>query len=155
MLNLSRRILISAPKESVRLYLQDLKKMAEYEPKVDRIEASYPQAESGFVEASGRFLGLPWRGAFKVEFTADGGCKSEMVRGPLARMVWVFNLRPVSGGTVLTHEEHYLFPLPLRPLAYLLRGRIARRMDLELGAIKEGAERLHRRIQLREIEASR
>ena len=81
MITISRRILISASRESVRLYLRDLENMAHYEPKVEKMEVSYPDAESGFVEVSGKFIGLPWKGAFKMQFTRDGGFKSEMVRG--------------------------------------------------------------------------
>src|SRR5262249_35786505 len=107
---LSRRIMISAPKESVRLYLRDLQRIREYEPKVSRVEVSYPDSESGFVEISGKFLGLPWRGSFKLEFTRDGGYRGEMIRGPLWKMIGGYSLRPVIGGTILTHDEHYHFP---------------------------------------------
>ncbi|OGR89653.1 MAG: hypothetical protein A3J74_04530 [Elusimicrobia bacterium RIFCSPHIGHO2_02_FULL_57_9] len=151
MLNLSRRILISAPKESVRLYLRDLEKMAEYEQKLDKVDqVSYPDAQSGFVEVSGKFLGVPWRGAFKTEFTNDGGYHAEMVRGPLP-MVRNIRLRPVLGGTMVTHQEHYYFPRFLWPVAYMLRGRLERNVDKGLGVIKEGAERLHRRLQIEQI----
>jgi hypothetical protein len=151
MLALSRQILISAPKDSVQLYLRDLKNMAEYEQKVERVDVAQEET-GGFVEVQGKFLGLPWRGAFKMEFTRDGGFRSEMVRGPLAKMVGGFHLRPVTGGTILTHDEQYHFPALLRPLTYLFRGWLTRSIDLELGVIKEGAERLHRRLQLQRIE---
>ncbi len=149
MLRLSRRIMVSAPKETVALYLRDLRRMADYERKVDRVELG-----EGGVEASGRFLGLRWSGAFRVEATRDGGYRGELVRGPLGQMSWGFHLRAVSGGTVLTHEEHYLFHWLFKPLVLLLRGRLRRAMELELAAIKEAAERLHRQIQIREIEAA-
>src|SRR5690349_528838 len=117
MLTLSRRILVSAPKESVRLYLRDLGKMAEYEQKVERVDqVSYPDSASGFVEVSGKFLGVPWHGAFKTEFTEDGGYRAEMVRGPLPHLVRDIQLRSVLGGTMVTHQEHYNFPRFLWPL---------------------------------------
>lgn len=155
MLTVTRRIMISAPKESVRLYLRDLANMAEYEQKVDAVQdVSYPDEDSGLVDVRGRFFGLPWRGSFKMEFTRDGGFRSEMTRGPLKKMTGGFHLRAVTGGTVLTHDEHYHFPLAMRPLAYLAKGWLARTLDTELAVIKEGAERLHRQLQIRQIESS-
>jgi hypothetical protein len=152
MLTVTKQILISAPKESVALYLRDLQKMSEYEGKVQACEVSYPDSESGFVEVQGKFMGLPWRGAFKMEFTRDGGFRSEMVRGPLRKMVGGFHLRSVAGGTILTHDEQYQFGLLMKPLTPLAKRWVARTMELELGVIKEGAERLHRQRQLQQIE---
>jgi hypothetical protein len=153
MLNVSRKILISAPKESVRLYLRDLANMAEYEQKVDKVsDVTYPDDQTGFVEVQGKFLGLPWRGSFKMEFTRDGGFRGEMVRGPIKKVTSGYHLRPVSGGTVITHDEQYEFPFVLRPLAFLAKSWVSHSMDLELGVIKEGAERLHRQLQIRQIE---
>jgi hypothetical protein len=152
MLTVTKQILISAPKESVQAYLRDLDRMADYEQKVDKVEATYPEPEMGFVEATGKFMGLRWRGAFKMEFTRDGGFRSEMVRGPLRKMVGGFHLRSVAGGTVLTHDEQYQFGLLFKPLQPVAKSWIAKSMELELGVIKEGAEALHRRRQLDLIE---
>jgi hypothetical protein len=153
MITITRQILISAPKESVQMYLRDLSNMAEYEQKVESVDATYPDPESGLVEVEGRFLGLPWKGAFKMEFTRDGGFRSEMIRGPLKRMVGGYHLRPVAGGTLLTHDEQYHFPMLIQPVMRFFRGWISRTIDLELSTIKEGAERLNRLIQLKNIEA--
>jgi hypothetical protein len=154
MISLSRKVLISASRESVRQYLRDLENMAEYEPKVEKVEVTYPDDETGLAEVSGKFVGLPWKGAFKMEFTRDGGFRSEMVRGPLKKMVSGFHLRQVDGGTVLTRDEQYHFTAPLNLIAYLFRGWIAKSMERELYVIKEGAERLHRQLQLKQIESS-
>ena len=154
MIKITRQILISAPKDSVQMYLRDLTNLAEYEQKVEAVDVTYPDSETGLVEVQGRFLGFPWRGAFKMEFTRDGGFRSEMVRGPLRKMAEGYHLRPVAGGTVLTHEEQYQFPIFLQPIMRFLLGRIARTIDVELGAIKEGSERLNRRIQLKKIESA-
>lgn len=153
MIQISKQVLISAPKDSVQMYLRDLQNMAEYEQKVEKVDVTYPNTESGLVEVQGHFLGLPWRGAFKMDFTQDGGFRSEMVRGPLKRMIGGYHLRSVAGGTVLTHDEQYHFPLLLRPITRFFRSWIARTIDLELGVIKEGAERLNRQLQLQKIEA--
>lgn len=152
MLTVTRQILISAPRESVAAYLRDLRKMSDYEMKVQTCEVSYPDASSGFVEVQGKFMGLPWRGAFKMEFTRDGGFRSEMVRGPLSRMVGGFHLRAVTGGTVLTHDENYQFGFLMAPLTPFAKRWIARSIERELDVIKEGAERLHRQRQLQLIE---
>jgi hypothetical protein len=64
-----------------------------------------------------------------------------------------FHLRPISGGTLLTHEEHYGFRLPLGTLMRLFRPTLGHAMDRELHVIKEGAELVHRRCQLDAIRA--
>jgi hypothetical protein len=153
MLNVTRKIMISAPKESVRLYLRDLKNMQDYEQKVNRVvDVSYPNEESGLIDVEGKFFGLPWSGSFKMEFTRDGGFRSEMTRGPLNKVSGGFHLRSVAGGTVVTHDEQYHFPLYLKPLAWAARSWLGRSLELELGVIKEGAERLHRQLQIQQIE---
>ena len=90
MLTVTRRILISAPRDSVKKYLSDLREIVRYEPKVDAIE---PVAESDSVLASGRFFGVPWHGSFRFEMTIDGGYRGIMVQGPLRSMECRFALR--------------------------------------------------------------
>jgi hypothetical protein len=153
MLTVSSRILISAPIESVRLYLQDLKNAAQYDPKVNSVSVIATQASGAEAEVSGCFLGFPWKGAFLVGFSADGGYRGEMTRGPLPRMVVLFHLHPVTGGTVLTREEYYQFSILARPFMLLFKRRLLRLVDRQLGVIKEEAERLNRKIQLQRIES--
>lgn len=147
-LSAGRSVMVSAPRESIRIYLQDLKNVASYEEKVDSISV-----DGDKVSVSGRFLGLPWRGEFAVQFTSDGGYRAEMVSGSLKHMVCAYTLRSVSGGTIVTHEETYQFSLFARPIMRLFRGWLGHTMELELGVIKEEAERLNRRLQLQRIEA--
>ena len=144
--------MVSASRESVRLYLRELKNIAVYEKKVETVKVTGPDGDSTEIDISGKFLGLPWRGTFSVNFTPDGGFRSTMTRGPLKKMTGGFHLRPVSGGTIVTHEEQYQFPLPLRPMTRLIRRWLEHTMDVELRVIKEGAERLNRSIQLQETE---
>ena len=152
MLSLTRSILVSAPRERVSEYLRDLSRLSDYEQKVDHCSVTYPDAQTGMAEISGRYFGLPWRGVFKMEYTQDGGYRSEMVRGPFKRVTGGFHLRSVSGGTLLTHDEHYLLSLPFRFLTPVLRRWLKRTMDLELGVIKEGAEQLPRLRLLDDID---
>lgn len=120
MLSVSRRILVSAPRDSVQKYLSDLREIANYKSKVDAIEVA--EANEGVeAAASGRFLGLPWHGKFKFERTRDGGYRGVMVQGPLRRMESRIVLRPVIGGTLIEHDEIYDLPLYLRPLKLLVR----------------------------------
>ena len=116
--DVNRRILISAPYESVQTYLRDLSEIARYEPKVDSIAIS-PAGESA--EASGRFFGMPWHGTFSFEFAPDGGYHGVMLTGPLKRMECRMLIRPVNGGTLLEHDEEYELPLFLKPLRSLVR----------------------------------
>ena len=152
MLTVTRQILISAPKESVRLYLQDLSRLSEYEPKIDAVEVTGGEKGASF-EAQGRFMAMPWRASFQVDFTRDGGYRSVMVRGPLKQMTGGFHLRPVSGGTIVTRDEQYQVPLPVKPLKPIFRSWITRSMDLQLAAVKEGAEKLNRRLQIEQLES--
>jgi hypothetical protein len=148
MLRISKRILISAPRELVRRYLRDLENIPRYESKARMLSVMETGQAGARLVASGRFLGLPWRGEFQVEFMPDGGYRASMTHGPLKSMISSFHLRPVFGGTVLTHEEHYGFRFPLRSLMRLFRPTLRHAMDWELHVIKEGAELVHRRCQL-------
>jgi len=152
MLSVSRRILVSAPRDSVQKYLSDLREIARYEPKVDSIALS-PDAEGIEADASGRFLGLPWRGTFRFEMTSDGGYRGVMVRGPLSRMESRIILRPVIGGTLIEHDEIYDLPFFLRPLKSLVKRWLDHTLESELDFIKEGAEALNRRLQLQHLDA--
>jgi hypothetical protein len=151
MLRLSQRILISAPRDLVRRYLHDLGNIPCYERKTRHLRVTESGQAGARLAASGRFLGLPWSGEFLVEFTPDGGYRAVMTQGPLKVMTSAFHLRPVSGGTVLTHEEHYGFRLPLGTLLRLLRPALRHAMERELHVIKEGAELVHRRSQLEAV----
>ncbi|MBI5245684.1 MAG: SRPBCC family protein [Elusimicrobia bacterium] len=149
MLNVNRRILISAPYESVRTYLSDLNEIAHYEPKVDSLQLS-PAGEPA--QASGRFFGIPWRGTFSFEFKPDGGYRGVMVTGPLKHMECKVMIRPVNGGTLLEREEGYALPLFLRPVTSLVRRWLDHTLELELDSIKERAEALNRRVQLQVLD---
>lgn len=151
MLNVSRKIMISAPRDSVQEYLRDLRQIADYEEKVDAVDLK-PREDGALVDAQGRFLGLPWKGTFDVQYTRDGGYRGVMVEGPLKRMECKMTLRPVTGGTLLEHGEEYELPLFLRPVSGFVRRWLDQTLEAELGCIKEGAEALNRRIQLKKLE---
>jgi len=152
MLTVTRRVLISAPRDSVSRYLSDLREIARYEPKVDAIEIEAapdgPQAS-----AEGRFLGWPWRGKFLFEMTQDGGYRGVMVQGPLRRMECQVSLRPIVGGTIVEHREAYELPLFARPLQPLIRRWLRSTLESELDSIKEAAEALNRRLHLEKLDA--
>ncbi|HEX4046697.1 MAG TPA: SRPBCC family protein [Elusimicrobiota bacterium] len=155
MLSVSRRILVSAPRDSVRSYLSDLREIARYEPKVSAIEVAPPAEGLADREASvqGRFFGLPWHGTFRFETTQDGGYRGVMVRGPIRRMECRVILRSVIGGTLVEHDETYELPILMRPLNSLIRRWLDKTLESELGSIKEGAEGLNRRLQLQRLDA--
>ena len=150
MLSVSRRILVSAPRDSVQKYLSDLREIAKYEPKVDAIEVT-PQGDQ--VAASGRFLGLPWHGTFRFEMTKDGGYHGVMTQGPLRKMESRIVLRPVIGGTLIEHNEVYDLPFFMRPLRPFVKRWLDHTLESELDFIKEGAEALNRRLQLQRLDA--
>ena len=153
MLSVTRRILVSAPRDSVRKYLSDLREIAKYEPKVNSIEvASSDGVSAQEASAEGRFFGLPWRGTFRFEMTQDGGYHGVMVHGSLRRMECRMVLRPVIGGTALERVEIYELPLFLRPLTSFIRRWLDKTLESELDFIKEGAEALNRRLQLQRLD---
>ncbi|HVC09118.1 MAG TPA: hypothetical protein VNH15_04170 [Elusimicrobiota bacterium] len=155
MTKVSQRLMISAPRESVRLYLRDLDNLAKYSRRIFEVRLKSRDEHKASFEAAGRFLGLSWKAAVEAEFPSDGGLHLTLSRGgPLWLVAASYHLRPVSGGTILSHDEEYRLPLLLRPLSPLLRKIIAETMDLELRVVKEGAEQLNRKIRLREIESA-
>lgn len=155
MLTVSRRILVSAPRDSVRKYLSDLSEIAKYEPKVSSIEVApvVEGAASREASAHGRFFGLPWHGTFRFDMTQDGGYRGVMLHGPLRRMDCRVVLRPVIGGTLIEHDENYEIPLLLRPFNAVIRRWLDKTLESELDSIKERAEGLNRRLQLQRLEA--
>ena len=152
MLTVTRHILVSAPKEHVSEYLRDASRLADYEQKVDQCKVTYPDGETALAEVSGRYFGVPWSGSFKMVYTGDGGYQSEMLKGPFRKGLGGFELTKVAGGTRVMHLESYHLPLALKVLRPILRRWLVRSMDLELGIIKEGAEGLHRRRLLEDID---
>jgi hypothetical protein len=152
MLSVTRRILVSAPRDSVQKYLSDFREIAKYEPKVDSIQIA-ESSEPAEASATGRFLGLPWRGTFRFERTKDGGYRGVMLSGPLRRMECRIVLRPVIGGTLIERDEAYDLPFFLKPLKPIVRRWLDHTLENELDFIKEGAEALNRRLQLKNLDA--
>lgn len=144
--------MISAPRDSVRLYLQDPRNVAQYESKVSSLDVTAGENGRYQAQGSGSFAGFPWKGSFDIELTNDGGYKAEMAGGSGRRMAAIYQLRAVTGGTILRHEEHYDFGMLLRPFSFLFRSWVGQTMELELRVIKEEAERVNRRLQLAIIE---
>lgn len=140
MLTVMRDVLIEAPRESVSAYVRDIGHLADYEPKVETCQVSYPDDQTALAAVTGIYLGLPWQGVFEMKYTPDGGFLSRMVRGPMKTMRGGFHLTPQGRVTRLTHFEQYGFPLLLRPLYPFLRRWLARSMDEELSTIKGAVE---------------
>ncbi|HVA65984.1 MAG TPA: SRPBCC family protein [Elusimicrobiota bacterium] len=155
MTRVSQRLMISAPRESVRLYLRDLDNLTKYSRRIFQVQLKSRDEHKVSFEASGRFLGLPWKATLEAEFPTDGGLRLTLSRGgPLWLAGASYHLRSVSGGTILSNDEEYRLPFLLRPLSPLLKKIASETMDLELRVIKEGAEQLNRKIRLREIESA-
>jgi Polyketide cyclase / dehydrase and lipid transport len=151
MTTVTRRVLISAPRDSVRRYLSDLREIANYDPKVEEI-ALGPAPDGVGATASGRFLGLPWSGTFRFETSPDGGYRGVMVSGPLRGMESRVAVRSVVGGTIVESAETYDLPFPLKPLSFFLRSWLVSVLETKLSAVKEGAEALNRRLQLQSLD---
>jgi hypothetical protein len=62
-------------------------------------------------------------------------------------------LRSVIGGTVIERDESYELPFLLRPLKSLIRRWLDKTLENELDFIKEGAEGLNRRLQLKRLDS--
>lgn len=152
MLTVSRRILVSAPRDSVQKYLSDLREIAKYEPKVDAIDVA-SASHGAEASATGRFLGLSWHGTFRFEMTKDGGYRGVMVAGPLRRMECRVALRPVIGGTLIECDQSYDLPFLIRPFSSLIRRWLDHTLESGLDLIKESAEALNRRLQLQSLDS--
>ena len=146
-------MMLSARRETVSLYLRELKNMPLYESKVDALDAGLLGDGEILVTASGSLGFKTWKGEFPVVFGMDGGFYCQLPIGPLSSLGLSYEVREVTGGTVITHEERYDLPLLLMPMLFLLKRFIARAMEKKLWAIKEGAERLERQLDLRALEA--
>ena len=152
MLKVTRQTRVNAPPSFAAKYLRDISNLPEYEQKVEKCVASYPDEATATADVAGRFMGLPWKASFHMEFTDDGGFRSRMTKGPLGRMQGGFVLKPVSGGVQITHYEEYGFSVLLAPIYPLIRRWLGRSMEVELGLIKEGVERLHRHTALASLD---
>jgi len=145
MLSVTRKIHIPVPQSKVAAYLRNVGNLAKYESKVETCIDSYPDSNTAIAEVRGRYLGLPWKGTFRIEFTSDGGFRSRMTHGPLKTMRGGFQLKVQNGGTLLTHYEQYFFPTFVRPFYLLIRRWLARNMDAELKIICSGSKDLCRK----------
>ena len=152
MITVTRRRLVSAPRASIQAYLSDLKALPAYDPKVGSVSVT-EAADGLWVEASGRFMGLPWRGTLRFQLTKDGGYRGVLVQGPMKSAECWVAVRPVVGGTVVERGESYELPLLLRPLSPLVRRWVDQAMETQLDLVKEGAEALNRRLQLERLDA--
>lgn len=110
---------------AVREFLWDLKNLARFEPKVDRVTVAPESTSYGSYVASGRFAGLPYQATFSYE-RKDNGLDSKMLSGPRgvsSRGIFIVVGQGNRRCTV-THIEQYEFPgwsNVIRPLlkAYL------------------------------------
>jgi hypothetical protein len=152
MITITRRRLVSAPRDSIQAYLSDLKSLATYDPKIGSVQVT-EAADGLWVEATGRFMGLPWSGTLRFQLTKDGGYRGVLVQGPMKKAECWVSVRPVVGGTVVECGETYELPLILRPLSPLVRMWAKESMETRLDLVKEGAEALNRRLQLERLDA--
>lgn len=125
---IKENIVMPCSAEQARRFLQDLRTIEKYEPKLTHAEV-HPSGETGGTyETRGYFAGLPWHGKFSYKLN-PAGFFSEMLEGPVQGL-------QVSGGfavaalgpsrCLVTHHEKYSFRawyllLPLLPVikAYL------------------------------------
>lgn len=145
--------MLSARKETVGLYLRELKNMPAYESKVDTVDSGELGDGEVRVTAGGNLGFKTWNAEFAVVFNRDGGYHCDIPIAPLCTLGLSYDIREVTGGTVVEHEERYRVPILLMPVLFILKSFIARAMEKKLWAIKEGAEKLERLLYLRNIES--
>ena len=116
MIRISSQMLISAPKDRVSRYLRDLRHLPEYDKKVAEVVVNRQDADGAEIAVHGAFLGRKWKDTATVQFTKDGVYECSFALGRLTRMTAVYHLRPVTGGTLLGHEEAYDASVLLKPV---------------------------------------
>lgn len=152
MIRIESQMLISAPRDRVALYLRELQRMPEYDKKVAEVAVLRQDDGTAELAASGAFLGTKWKDTPTVRFGKDGGYACDVTLGRLTRMSVSYQLRAVTGGTLISHEERFDTSVLLKPVLLAARGWLHQALEWELRVIKEGAERLDRQIKLKEIE---
>ncbi|MBI5624321.1 MAG: SRPBCC family protein [Elusimicrobia bacterium] len=152
-MRISSQLLVSAPKERVSAYLRDLKHLPDYDKKVSEALVIRQDADTAELSASGMFLGRAWKDSPKVRFAKDGGYECSFVLGRLTKMTAVYHVRPVTGGTLLAHEEVYDVSVLLRPVLLAARGWLLQAIEAEMRVIKEGAQAVDRQAKLKEIDS--
>lgn len=130
------KILISYPATHVLNYLWDIKNLADYEPKVDRILLN--ATKNTYEVTHGHFAGIPWKGNFSYKKTDDGFI-SEILNRPLGIFVkGGFQVKEKQGATEVQHFESYNFPIWALPAKPLIRMYLKWAMKKELRNISNG-----------------
>jgi hypothetical protein len=138
----------------VSRYLRDLRHLPEYDKKVAEVVVNRQDADGAEIAVHGAFLGQKWKDIVTVQFTKNGGYECSFALGRLTRMTAVYHLRPITGGTLLGHEEAYDASVLLKPVLLAARGWFTQALEGEMRVIKEGAQHMDRQIKLKEIESS-
>jgi hypothetical protein len=131
-------ISLEVPVEQALAVIQDLNRLAQYEPKVEAVYIRPKANTDGTYTARGHFAGLLWRGRFSYQLRPQG-FHSEMISGPPGVQV--------SGGFVVrseeqyrccvTHYERYQLSWWLWPFAFLLRLYLMQAMKDELRTLAQ------------------
>ncbi|MFA6316933.1 MAG: SRPBCC family protein [Elusimicrobiota bacterium] len=153
MIRISSQLLVSAPKDRVSAYLRDLRHIPEYDKKVSEVVVLRQDRESAEVAAVGTFLGRKWKDTVTILFSKDGGYECSVNVGRLTTMKSVYHLSPVTGGTLLGHEEVYDVSVLLKPVLLAARGWFRQALEAEMRVIKEGAQAVDRQLKLKEIDS--
>ena len=151
MIRISSQMLISAPKDRVSRYLRDLRHLPEYDKKVAEVVVNRQDADGAEIAVHGAFLGRKWKDTATVQFTKDGVYECSFALGRLTRMTAVYHLRPVTGGTLLGHEEAYDASVLLKPVPAARAGSPGARARCR----SSKALHMDRQIKLKEIKESR
>ena len=119
-------------------FLQNIKNIDRYEPKLISAEIIEAQPDKGFYKAKGTFLNFRWRGKFTYELNYQG-FHSRMVGGPLSnKMQGGFAVYAISENSCcVIHYEEYQFPRWTILLKPLFRYYLKKLMIQELKTIQD------------------
>jgi len=130
------RIILPTSASKVLAYLWNIENMASYEPKVDKVRVTPESKTAGVYFVSGKFAGLPWKGAFSYSIHATG-FSSKMMEGPPGVSVeGGFQVREAAANRCqVTHRESYQFPWWMTPLVPMIQLYLKFALRKELLAI--------------------
>lgn len=136
-----RRIHAACSEVNALAFLQDLRNVAIYEPKVDTATVT-PGDRTGLYTVQGHFAGLPYTSRFEYMLTDRGFRSHRLPDGlPSLDVNGAFVVKPDrSGGVEIIHVERYRLPLAMAPLKGILRRYVGRTMERELQTVRRHVE---------------
>lgn len=134
MLSVERTTIVKASQEACAAFFKEPLNFAKIDRKVRNMKVVERGANHSVVDISGLFAGFfPYAIRLRMDIQPDGGFIGHRLFGPLKSFDAIFTLKPVEGGTQVTHIEAYRFYNLIPGLAErLYRPYVAKVVEEEL-----------------------